>query len=338
MKPTLSECLRAIAEHENNEEMPNWRRALHEAADALDAASAKPESDAPKDRNRGHGPYLAWSQEKRGWVCCACGDVFPYEANVLGGTWARKCTGVERPTPAAPAAERNALAAKLAETQAALRTAEAARDAHYAKLAEAERELAMVRSNWDGTIDSLGQAAIERDEARAEAERLRQANHEWQDKYDALRAAPPTVAVTDVDAALAELGDYAASGASGHYGLRLLLRKHTREASVEEVAKAFHRGECDSEHSASEATGVPWENANQPLYRDGAREVLRALGVREAEKNATPFVVDRASLRAALIKAWHNGSGAFDAFDAETDAAITEYERQRAEHGKGGAA
>lgn len=64
-------------------------------------------------------------------------------------------------------------------------------------------------------------------------------------------------------------------------------------------------------------------------------KALRALGVREAEKNATPFVVDRESVAQAIDAAWV--AQPFNTYHA-ADAAIAEIERQRAEHAaKGGA-
>lgn len=289
--------------------------------------------------------------------------------------------------------ERAALAAKLAEAERAL----CERAEQVDKLMQ-ERDLVMARlGNFcqPGEIEDririlqghAGKMERQRDEARADAERLRgerdananarammvEVGHallgcdghpcrvengaftnkdllteikRLQARDDAamdLCTAPPTVAVTDVEKAAKEINDriheevndwfkkIGFKGGGPGYWLGLqpvlsILRDCTRAASVEEVAKAIR-----------DVTGR-WQidpRINTSLYIAQAEAVLRALGVREAEKNATPFVVDREAMREAISNAYDEGSG--DDGDA-TDAAITEYERQRAEHAaKGGA-
>ena len=175
----------------------------------------------------------------------------------------------------------------------------------------------------DAALLAAGSAlcALMRDGCGDEPDRYASAVYSFESDVRAyvarLRTAPPTVAVTDVEKAAREIGSETASYA---HEMLAILRKHTRSVSVEEVANALR------------------DELNRPGGADRlelARRAIRALGVREAEKNATPFVVDRESVAQAIDAAWV--AQPFNTYHA-ADAAIAEIERQRAEHAaKGGA-
>lgn len=176
--------------------------------------------------------------------------------------------------------ERDALAAKLEEAERAL----CERAEQVDKLMQ-ERDLVMARlGNFcqPGEIEDririlqghAGKMERQRDEARADAERLREANTKL-----LMGTAPPTVAVTNhalaaskiVAALLPRAGDLDAAMARGQ--TEAILRACTRAASVEEVRKAIlHAFAHPSDPNDGDAMTA-------------AKAALRALGVREAEKN-----------------------------------------------------
>lgn len=200
--------------------------------------------------------------------------------------------------------ERDQLAAKLAEAERAL----CERAEQVDKLMQ-ERDLVMARlGNFcqPGEIEDririlqghAGKMERQRDEARAEAERLRSMS---------------TVEMM---------------------GENLNVKHH-----VEEWEARCLKAEADADRLRSEraliAKALDAEFSSEPLWSVAERlrgERDRLLGARLAEKEA-PFVVDIPKVREAAWKA----SGSLLS-DKSADAAITEIERQRAEHAaKGGA-
>lgn len=199
----------------------------------------------------------------------------------------------------------------LADTEHRHALAERERDALAAKLAEAEkerdariRELVLVGNERSVTEAHLATA-------RAEAERLRSMS---------------TVEMM---------------------GENLNVKHHVEEWEARCLKAEADAGRLRSERALI-AKALDAEFSSEPLWSvaerlRGERDGLRALGVREAEKNATPFVVDREKVARVLIAAWHRsidgGEPAWDTLPefvrkgsfAEADAAIAEYERQRAE-------
>lgn len=254
--------------------------------------------------------------------------------------------------------ERDQLAAKLAEAERAL----CERAEQVDKLMQ-ERDLVMARlGNFcqPGEIEDririlqghAGKMERQRDEARADAERLR-GELRLAEAVSAVHEAnaAPTVAVTDVEKAAEKINDriheevadwfkeigFKGGGKMGYWlgtvPITDILRDCTRAASVEEVAQAIMDA-WEGRPGFDVRYMKPGEVRREQVF-GMAHAAIRALGVREAEKNATPFVVDREAMREAISNAYDEGSG--DDGDA-TDAAITEYERQRAEHAaKGGA-
>lgn len=234
--------------------------------------------------------------------------------------------------------ERDQLAAKLAEAEgkladtAARRATLSAMDTEIgelkARLAEAERSRDVSKALFEGAMHAQSMAEEDARTARAEAERLR-GELRLAEAVSAVHEAnaAPTVAVTDVEKAARKVWDrLACGGLPSAADIAADIRDCTRSVSVEEVAKAIR-----------DVTGR-WQidpRINTSLYIAQAEAVLRALGVREAEKNATPFVVDRESVAQAIDAAWV--AQPFNTYHA-ADAAIAEIERQRAEHAaKGGA-
>lgn len=235
-------------------------------------------------------------------------------------------------------AERDSLAAKLAEAEKENTDWNASFDLYHAaetrgckmwQDAGPNRQMTLPDKGkltaW--LLDRLDTAQSDLATARAEAERLRgELDHKSEclermvRSYNGaeaelarLRTAPPAVNVTDCEAVLEDLrGQAFTIGAL--QAIAASLRKHTRSVDAEEVARAIESATgCDAEEAGVTAV-----------------DVLRVLGAQLAPPRAA-FVPDREKVLDAVSAQYERGPGACGR------AALTELARQRAEWEKGGA-
>jgi hypothetical protein len=285
---------------------------------------------------------------------------FQWQALIAGPTATEE--ELEERTPRNGVWYREGFVNKLTSDLAAAR---AECDALKVKLAEAEKREKAADKECGEWIKLHDKVQVLYNEAEAEVERLtREGDLNVKVNRalnDALRTAAPAICATDLKAAAAECIGYATSR-----GVMLpfvveemlaILRKHTREVSVEDVAKAIRkvaRWPFNSEDCARAAiaalgmkpaepapslAGIGRERIAQTIWSTRYQHGSTSLGPADfdfaaadallalAPGKAGEFVVDREKVVAAVKAAARDGRGP----TGIADAAITEYERQRAE-------